>query len=198
MNKIEFLRVLEENLSKLPIEERQSAIEYYEEYLDEAGSENEEEAVRRLGSPVQLAKQLMADFITKEVEEKPMKPKQSFQAFWIVIVALFASPIALPVALSIAGLGFGAIVTVGSLLFAGCIVAVVFLVVAIILGGVGIGTLFVHPASGIVVIGVGCVLLGIGILISVLVYVVVGKGIPTIIKGITKLGHKAKGRKQIC
>lgn len=195
MNKEEFLRVLEGNLSKLPVEERQSAMEYYKEYLDEAGNENEAEAIKRLGNPVQLAKQLMADFITKEVEEKPMKPKQSFQAFWIVIVALFASPIALPVALSIAGLGFGAIVTVGSVLFAGAIVAVVFLVVAIILGAVGIGTLFVQPASGIIVIGVGSVLLGVGILISILVYVVVGRGVPAIIKGITKLCYKAKGRR---
>lgn len=195
MNKEEFLRALEGNLSKLPVEERQSAMEYYKEYLDEAGNENEAEAIKRLGNPVQLAKQLMADFITKEVEEKPMKPKQSFQAFWIVIVALFASPIALPVALSIAGLGFGAIVTVGSVLFAGAIVAVVFLVVAIILGAVGIGTLFVQPASGIIVIGVGSVLLGVGILISILVYVVVGRGVPAIIKGITKLCYKAKGRR---
>lgn len=195
MNKAEFLRVLEENLSKLPVEERLSAMEYYKEYLDEAGNENEEEAIKRLGNPVQLARQLMADFITKEVEEKPMKPKQSFQAFWIVIVALFASPIALPIALSIAGLGFGAIITVGSVFFAGAIVAVVFLVVAIILGGVGIGTLFVHPASGIIAIGGGCVLLGVGILISILVYVVVGRGIPAIIKGITKLCYRAKGRR---
>ena len=198
MNKEEFLRILEQNLYKLPLEERESAMQYYEEYLQEAGVEHEQEAIAALGNPAQIAKQLLADFVVKEAEVKSMKPKQSFQALWIVIVALFASPIAFPLAIAIAAVGFAAVVTMIALIFSGCLVAIVMLGTSLICGVVGIGALFVQPATGAVFLGAACTLLGIGILSGVLMYVVVGKGIPMIIRGISNLCSKAKRRNAVC
>lgn len=198
MNKEEFLRILEQNLYKLPTEECEAAMQYYAEYLEEAGIEHEQEAIEALGNPAQIAKQLMADFIVKEAEVKPMKPKQGFQALWIVIVALFASPIALPLAIAIAAVGFAAVVTMVALIFSGCLVAVVMLGTSLVCGVVGIGAMFVHPATGAVFIGAACVLLGVGILSGVLMYVVVGRGIPMIVRGISNLCSKAKRRKAVC
>lgn len=195
MNKEEFLKTLDQNLSKLPDEEREAALQYYEEYLYEAGSENELETIKRLGNPTQIAKQLMADFVAKEIETKPLKAKQSFQAFWIVIVALFASPIAFPIAISIAAVAFAAIVTVMTILFTISLVTVVFLVTSLVLGITGIMKLFIHPATAAVSIGASCVLLGFGILASVLIYVIVRNVIPTIMKKIIEICHKAKGGK---
>ena len=51
MNRKKFIDILKEELSKLPDEEIDAAIEYYEEYFDEAGAENEEEVLSELGSP---------------------------------------------------------------------------------------------------------------------------------------------------
>ena len=50
MNRIEFLSELEQRLSGIPEDERQSAIQYYADYLADAGEENEAEAIRELGS----------------------------------------------------------------------------------------------------------------------------------------------------
>ncbi|MEG1149295.1 MAG: DUF1700 domain-containing protein, partial [Niameybacter sp.] len=183
MNREEFLSILEDNLYKLPQEEKDAAMQYYTEYLDEAGVENEREAIAGLGNPTQIAKQLMADFVVKEAEVKPMRPKQSFQAFWIVIVALFAGPIALPLAIAIAALGFAAVITVLALIFAGCVIVISMLGSALLCGIVGMISIFIHPATGAVFVGVGCVLLGIGILAAVLMYAVIGKGIPMIVRG---------------
>ena len=127
MNRELFMRELAGRLSRLPEEERLAAMQYYEEYFDEAGPDREEEVIRGLGSPSDIAKQLLAEFVVKEAEVKPMKPKHCFQAVWIVIAALFAGPIALPLAFVVAILVFAGFVTIGSLVFAGVITAVALL-----------------------------------------------------------------------
>lgn len=54
MNRGEYIRRLEELLQDIPEEERKSALEYYEDYLEEADLE-EEQIVRELGSPERIA-----------------------------------------------------------------------------------------------------------------------------------------------
>ena len=60
MNKTEFLSALERELSALPPEERRDAMLYYKEYFEEAGPENEEAAAASLGSPREIAAELLA------------------------------------------------------------------------------------------------------------------------------------------
>ena len=55
MNKREYLDCLERLLADLPQEERLEAIEYYSDYLEEAGPDGEQEAMRKLGSPEVVA-----------------------------------------------------------------------------------------------------------------------------------------------
>ena len=54
MTRNEFLTALRGRLSALPKEEQDAALKYYEEYFDEA--ESEEDAARQLGSPDPLRK----------------------------------------------------------------------------------------------------------------------------------------------
>ena len=60
MNKDIFLRDLERFLSDIPQEEREQALKYYEDYFEDAGTENEQQVIQDLGSPVELAKQIKA------------------------------------------------------------------------------------------------------------------------------------------
>ncbi len=55
MSKREYLDRLEWLLADLPEEERREAIEYYSDYLEEAGPGGEQEAMRKLGSPEVVA-----------------------------------------------------------------------------------------------------------------------------------------------
>ncbi len=55
----EFLRQLEQELSGLQKDERDNAMEYYREYFME--SENEQEAVERLGSPQAAAQRIISE-----------------------------------------------------------------------------------------------------------------------------------------
>lgn len=60
MNKEIFLKELRCFLADIPEEEREQAIHYYEDYFADAGSENEDTVIAELGSPVDLAKQIMS------------------------------------------------------------------------------------------------------------------------------------------
>lgn len=198
VNREGFMRALVAKLSRLPEEERLSAIAYYEEYFDEAGPDKEAEVIKELGNPADIAKQIMAEFVVKEAEVGPMKPKQSFQTVWIIIAALFAGPIALPLAIAVASLVFAGLVTIGALIFSGVVTAVAIVGSAIISGIAGITMLFVHPATGIVMIGLALFLLGVGILVGMLMYVVIGKGLPAMTKVFVNLFSRVKGDTRVC
>ena len=59
MTRTEFMAALRSRLSHLPAEEQDAALRYYEEYFDEADSE--EEAARQLGSPEDIAARILGD-----------------------------------------------------------------------------------------------------------------------------------------
>ena len=56
MNRLEFMRQLKELLSDISPNEREEALQYYNDYFNDAGKENEQEVLRALGSPWQVAK----------------------------------------------------------------------------------------------------------------------------------------------
>ncbi len=55
MNKAEYFKELEFQLSGLSEEDRKDAMEYFHEYLEEAGEENEKSILEEWGSPAELA-----------------------------------------------------------------------------------------------------------------------------------------------
>lgn len=55
MSRWEFMRRLEELLSDISPSEREEALQYYNDYLNDAGKENEKEVIEALGSPEEVA-----------------------------------------------------------------------------------------------------------------------------------------------
>ena len=55
MSRWEFMRRLEELLSEISPSEREEALQYYNDYFNDAGKENEKEVMEALGSPEQVA-----------------------------------------------------------------------------------------------------------------------------------------------
>ena len=51
MNREEYMRRLEEALTDITPFEKEEAIQYYNDYFDDAGVENEEEVMNSLGTP---------------------------------------------------------------------------------------------------------------------------------------------------
>ena len=81
MNRVEFLAELEQRLSGIPEEERQAAIQYYADYLADAGEENETEAIRELGSPEKVAESIKADYFGTEFDESRFDHKDYMEKY---------------------------------------------------------------------------------------------------------------------
>lgn len=60
MNRIEFMTELASLLQDISVEERKEAMQYYNNYFDDAGQENEEQVVEELGNPVKVALEVKA------------------------------------------------------------------------------------------------------------------------------------------
>lgn len=81
MNRVEFLAELERLLSGMPEEERQAAVQYYADYLADAGEENETEAIRELGSPEKVAESIKADYYGTEFDESKFDHKDYMEKY---------------------------------------------------------------------------------------------------------------------
>ena len=60
MSRTEYMRELDALLHGISKEEREEAMQYYNDYFDDAGSENEEKVIEELGSPAKLAETIRA------------------------------------------------------------------------------------------------------------------------------------------
>ncbi len=70
MTKYEFMKELEESLTDIPLDERMEALQYYENYFEDAGPEQEQSLISELGSPGKVAASIKADLNSSEQEVK--------------------------------------------------------------------------------------------------------------------------------
>lgn len=165
-NREDYMKALKHELRKLPKEDFDAALAYFEEYFQEAGQENEQQAMEDLGTPRQAASELIVSLAVKNSQE-PVKSdvKRGFSSVWVGILAVFAAPIALPLALAfvivIAALGLCvvclllALVLTGVAVFASGIASIV----------VGCLYLFRAPADAMANLGIGILGLGISMIV---------------------------------
>ena len=83
MNAYEYLNALRKALDVLPDDERANAIRYYEEYFLDAGPENEQTVIAELGTPEQVAQNILNEY-TEIARTAPRQqtdgPQQAEQA----------------------------------------------------------------------------------------------------------------------
>lgn len=68
MNRTEFLEQLERLLWDIPESERKEALEYYQDYFEDAGAENEGKVIQELGSPGKVAAIIRADLENEGIQ----------------------------------------------------------------------------------------------------------------------------------
>ena len=117
MNRTEFIAELKKCLHKLPFDEIKETAEYYEQYFEDAGIENEQVVITALGSPFNVAAGVIAEFAIKDVKNDEKSAKSSLSAVWMVILAIFASPIAFPLALAVVIVAVAFIIVIFALIF---------------------------------------------------------------------------------
>ena len=191
MNRAEFFMRLRQELRSLPPEELEDAISYYVEYFDDAGAENEQAVIQELGPPERIASQIKADLAVKKLDTAPVTAKKGLSTIWLVVLAILASPIALPLAIAAVSIVFALVIAVISV-----ILAFYILLLALLLSGVGVivlGCIILaqDPLTSAFFIGSGIALIGISILFGTLAIFITRK----LFSGIAILFHRILHRK---
>lgn len=109
MTRREYLDRLSALLRQLPSAEREDALRYYTEYLDAAGEENEEAAMRELGSPETVAQSILEGSGRQAAspagaEAGPQRRRYGLAAVAAALVLAFAALLGVVVVLNFADL----------------------------------------------------------------------------------------------
>ncbi|WP_261809387.1 DUF1700 domain-containing protein [Levilactobacillus humaensis] len=172
----DYIRAVEKLLGQLTTAEQQEVVEYYKEYLLDAGIESYQGAVDELGSPRSLARKVLADYSirmnekdkadadTPQSRSMVQATKSNVRTVWLIILAMLSAPVTIPILLLVVAL----FIAFAAVLF-GLIVAVLAVFLSIVALGVvglvvGIIMLFQAPWTGIFYLGVGLFFLGASLL----------------------------------
>ena len=161
MNRQEFIADLKKKLRKLPFDEIKEAVDYYEGYFDDAGVENEQAVIEELGSPSAVASQIIATFAVKEADTEK-SGKKNWRTVWLVILALFASPIAVPIAVSLGAVAIALLITVFSVLLSFFVTGIALVIAGLASIVAGFLVIFQSVPTTLFYVGAGLICLGIG------------------------------------
>jgi len=166
MNKYVFLTELSKKLKRLPAEERNAALAYYGEYFDEAGPENEQKVIAELGSPAAVAAGIISEFAYKSTEPGDKKGG-GLHVLWIVLLGVFASPVAIPIAAAVFVILLAVIIALFSVLISFAATAVGLALSGLAVAVAAFTQLPGDPSTTLFFIGTGLLCAGIGVAIGV-------------------------------
>lgn len=194
MNKTEYLNELSKYLKKLPKSDYEDAMNHFEESFDEVGEEGEEELMKEFGSPRKLASEIISKLLSEEMRMENVtreetgdeddedredeskiartgkKKNRLSKVFLLLILAILAAPIGLPLTIAAFALLFSFVIVSISLLFA---------IVCSIFTGIFIGvkmiivSFFLIPklmSAGILLLGMGLTIISIGLFLGIFLF----------------------------
>lgn len=194
MTRTEYIAKLTKYLRKLPQKDYEEALEYFMEYFEEAGPENEAQVIAELGTPKEAAHEVISRLLDEKIIEDKSSLRNKTTILWIAILAVLASPVALPILLFFLAM----IMTLLMIIFA-VIVTALALTFALLISGIytfftSFSLLSVSLASTLFGGGLGLLMFGgalLLLLISFEICKLIVKLITLLIKWLIKKGRKS-------
>lgn len=188
MTRNEYMEQLKRYLRRLPKEDYENAVEYFSEYFDEAGPDNEQQMMKDLGDPKEAAREVLLNLLEESVEngsaeeasstetvktfsEKALPEKKKRSPGKIILLAFLvicASPVS--IALLIAGLAVLAavVLVIAAVIFSLAVTSIATIAGGIMVVGFGATLVMRSLAAACMMVGGGFLLAGAGILFGVL------------------------------
>ncbi len=204
MKRREFMRQLEEKLVDLSQNDRDEAMSYYQDYMDDAGIGMDDKVPEDIGSPDDIAKKIIrsilnpdTDFIAEEKinDKTPAKTvrlekrssntnktadDRTTKIFLIILIAIATSP----VWTSVLGVALGILVADIGMIIGGIAMAVV---------GISIIVTQMAAGTGLLVTGIACIITAIGVLLGVAITNLLNVFLPWIVRVISEFVNGEKG-----
>lgn len=204
MNKEAYLEALKREITALPADEQESALQYYADYFDDAGPDNEQRVIDELGSPKELGAFIRSKFscVPAKIPEKEKEKKETNFSFkkssggdgtrsrnilLVLLIVLLTIPIWGPIFFSVLGVGISIIAVILCLGFAGIIAGIAVLCAGTALIIAGFVQFAFSPINAVLCLGIGAVILGLGLVIGVFGLWFCTKALPVIIRFIVSL-----------
>ena len=169
MTRNEYMEQLKKYLKRLPKEDYDNAIEYFSEYFDEAGAENEQQVMKELGEPKEAAGELLLNLLQETTTHSPAKTKRSpGKIILLAFLVLCASPVSLALLIGALGVLFAVVVVIATVIFSLGVTCAATVAGGIMLSGFGATLIFKSVAAACMMVGGGFLMAGAGILIGVL------------------------------
>lgn len=203
MTKNEYLQRLRNALSGLSSDELSAAMSYYEEFFEDAGSENESAVISSLGSPEKLAQTIKSEssFVVTDASEETSafggndydnqstttfnppptlksegKKRSTNETILIIVILVLTSPLWIGLVTGLLGGLFGIVVAAVTLVAVFCGLGIIFTIVGFIM-------MFFALAKGLMLGGAGLIMAGLGWLLFVPLF----KGVIALIKWLVGL-----------
>lgn len=225
MNRIEFMTELAALLQDVPVEERKEAMQYYNDYFDDAGEE-EKDVVKELGSPEKVAENIKKDLGiqteiasggaqntganhtgaqdaraqnngTQNVGTQNVGTQEQSNHIWKIVLIVLVVIFGLPLLLGIGGGVLGLLAGIIATVFAVILTAVLVVITGVLAIVAGVTFLITEPAVGLALIGGGLIAGVCGVIASVLLVKLCMIAFPAAGRWITKMWNKVKNRKKV-
>ena len=154
----QYIEELTQHLSKLSEQDATDAINYYRDYLTDGNLTTYEDCVNELGLPKRLALQIRADISINNQDSSI--PQKLWELPSIVIMALFASPLLIPVVISLVLAIFGAVLVASLMVLAVILVLILTFIVFLCTTVWGVTNLSGNMFESIMVLGIALIALG--------------------------------------
>lgn len=193
MNRAEFMKKLDALLSDISPEEREEALQYYNDYFDDAGPEQEARILAELGSPEHVAWKIKAGLSGDDSAPRPSnlpsekKERNLWKLLAIILLCILLAPFVIPVGVGVLAVLLSVVIAVIATVAAILVSGIVIFIAGIFVIGVGLVQLFTVPALGIATAGAGCLLTALGILLSLALLWIALKVVPVVVQGIVNL-----------
>lgn len=225
MNRIEFMTELAALLQDVPVEERKEAMQYYNDYFDDAGEE-EKDVVKELGSPAKVAENIKKDLGiqteissggaqntganhtgaqdaraqdngTQNVGTQNVGTQEQSNHIWKIVLIVLVVIFGLPLLLGIGGGVLGLLAGIIATVFSVILTAVLVVITGVLAIVAGVTFLITEPAVGLALIGGGLIAGVCGVIASVLLVKLCMIAFPAAGRWIAKMWNKVKNRKKV-
>jgi len=181
LTKLEFIDQLSSKLEVIPINERENILAYYSNHIQ--NSEDEITAINSLGTPSEVAAEILASYVKKvshaphgvpapnssSYQEGHKVPRDKRRLGWpIIILLIVASPAIIGLVFGLGGGLIGLFAGLWAIIFSIAVSGFAFVATGLAGAVLSVPILFQDAGFGLLSAGMGLVLIGIGIYLIIL------------------------------
>lgn len=161
-----YLTELQDSLSQLSETDRNEAMDFYSEYLQDGKFDTYAQAVSKLGTPKQLARKVLADYSIRTIDEpthkedRQQESRHQVRTIWLITLGILSTPVSVPLAIAGLAILFAGLLALTAIILAIIVTLVVVFISGVLVFGIGVGVLSMSTSTGMLYIGCGLAVIG--------------------------------------